>query len=195
MVPPEHYPALPWGPRARVLEALLLGELVAIWIVGLWGYARLPERVPLHFGMDGSPTSYGSKLVLLGVPLAFSIAPVVLFLVARLRFVLLARFPYLVNLPAFFLHAESLPPERRSQWVNRYFEWVLALGVVLTAYLLALEIVMGMSMVSGRLDGWSVVLIIAVPLVIVGGFVYRLKALAAELTRQAKAATASQQPS
>lgn len=195
MVPPEHYPAQPWGPRARVLEALLFGELVAIWIVGLWGYARLPERVPLHFGIDGSPTSYGSKSVLLGVPLAFSIAPVVVFLVARFRFVLLSRFPYLVNLPAFFLHAESLPPVRRSQWVNRYFELMLAMGVVLTAYLLALEIVMGMSMISGRLGDWSVVLITAVPLVIVGGFVYRLKALAAELTRQARAETTIEQPS
>jgi uncharacterized membrane protein len=41
---------------------------VASLLVTAFGWARLPERVPVHFGLDGQPNRYGSRyeLLLLG---------------------------------------------------------------------------------------------------------------------------------
>ncbi|MCX8052080.1 MAG: DUF1648 domain-containing protein [Chlorobi bacterium] len=177
----ETFPPLPWGPRGKVLRAILVAELCALVAVGVYSYVQLPAVVPLHFDARGLPTSWGSKDAMLAVPVALSIAPLVLLAVAELRFVLLRRAAYLVNLPAAFLHLGTLPPQRRSWWINRYFELVLGMGVVLTAYLVVLEVVMYRSMTSGSLGGWMVASIVAVPLGIAVAFLWQLRWLSAEL--------------
>ncbi|MCX7929472.1 MAG: DUF1648 domain-containing protein [Chlorobi bacterium] len=171
------FPRHPWGRAGRVLRTILLGEIVVLWIVGAWCYVDLPPIVPLHFNARGEPTDWGDKVFLLVIPAAMSIGPAIIFLVAQCRFWLLKHVPYLVNLPAVFLHTSELPPERRSEWVNRYFELLLGMGVALGAYLLVLELVMCQSMSSGTLTPWSITLIVAMPLVIVGVFLMQLRTL------------------
>jgi uncharacterized membrane protein len=43
----------------RWLPALIIA---GVWIFSLAVYSRLPERVPLHWGISGEPNRYGSRL-------------------------------------------------------------------------------------------------------------------------------------
>jgi uncharacterized membrane protein len=178
------FPPLGWGTTAKVLRGIIVAEIVLLWAVGILSYRLLPETVPLHFDETGSPTSYGSKATLLVIPFAFMIAPLLVLIVAEFRFVLLQRVPYLVNLPAVFTRIGELAPHQRSQWINRYFERMLEMGVALGAYLLILELVAVHSMATRMLSGWTIVCIVGFPLLIVAAFFYRLKQLSAALARE-----------
>jgi hypothetical protein len=89
-----------------------------------------------------------------------------------------------VNLPAVFTRIGELAPHQRSQWINRYFERMLEMGVALGAYLLILELVAVHSMATRMLSGWTIVCIVGFPLLIVAAFFYRLKQLSAALARE-----------
>ncbi len=119
--------------------------LAFIWATGLYAYMSIKGVIPTHFGPSGQPDAYGSSEVFLIVTPLISIAPVAIILVARYRFTLVNKYPYLVNLPAFYAYITRVPFERRGYWINRYFEAMLAIGAFLTLYfnLLLLEIYLG----------------------------------------------------
>lgn len=43
----------------KILTALNVLAVGALWGVALWAWPRLPERIPLHFGVDGTPDRWG----------------------------------------------------------------------------------------------------------------------------------------
>jgi hypothetical protein len=54
----------------RVVEVLALLALLACGVLVLLHWFTLPDSIPMHFGLDGSPDRYGSKYeqwILLGV--------------------------------------------------------------------------------------------------------------------------------
>ena len=57
----------------------------------IYYYGILPDKVPQHFGFDGEPTSYGSKSMIWGLPMAG------LFTYGLLA--LLNRYPHSFNYP------------------------------------------------------------------------------------------------
>ncbi len=148
-------PASPLTPRGRLYAWLTILGLAAMWVLALAYILALPDVTPLHFGLSGQPTRYGSKLVLGLLPPAFSIAPVVILLITRYRFRLINKHPYLVNLPAFFItYLAQLPRPRQSWWVNRYFEANLALGAAITWILALMEWGILAGAASGALSTW-----------------------------------------
>jgi len=54
--------ALSWPDR--LVELAALGVLVACFALVMGNIGGLPDQVPMHFGLDGSPDRYGSKLEL-----------------------------------------------------------------------------------------------------------------------------------
>jgi len=132
LVPPS-----PFNRTGRVLFSLNLVALVLIWGLGIYMYMSVEGIIPTHFNFAGEPDAYGSGDMFLIMPPLLSISSIIIILISMYRFTLVNKHPYLINLPAFYAYLPKIPLEKRSYWLNKYFEAVLALGAFL-----ALEMVL-----------------------------------------------------
>lgn len=130
---------LPLSKKGRLMIGLLILGLIAIWVLSFYANLTMPENAPRHFDLSGEPTSYGNNGDSFILPISFSLAPLIFLIIVKYRFLLINKYPYLINLPACFMNINKLQPERRSFWINRYFEAILILGVFITYYELLLE--------------------------------------------------------
>ncbi len=181
----EIYPE-PMSKRARTLVILIIFGLATMWLLATYAYFTLPERIPVHFEFSGKPTSYGNKSTFLILPAAFSISQVIILLMTKYRFTLINKYPYLINLPAFFTYLPKIPAERRAIWINRYFEATLALGVFLNLFFLLLEYGIFVGEVSGRLPAWFMPLSISMPILLMLSFLIYMRKINRELQMEAK---------
>jgi len=55
-----------------LLAALNLLLLIGLWSYGLLAYGQLPDRIPVHFDLQGNALAWGPKSSLLQVLLIFS---------------------------------------------------------------------------------------------------------------------------
>jgi|Deesub1362A_J573_1020465.scaffolds.fasta_scaffold00076_127 uncharacterized membrane protein len=176
----------PISTKGRMMIGLLFLGFIALWILGVYAYFTLPERIPTHFGFSGEPTSYGRREVFLLLPAAFSPAPIIFLIIIRYRFTLLNKYPYLINLPAFFTHITKIPSERRSLWVNRYFKALIVLGVFITYYLLLLEWGIYVGNLTGRLPYWFTPATLLMPLPLILSFLFYLRRLSEKMMAEAE---------
>lgn len=174
---------MPLSAGGRVLMLIMLLLMVLIWGVSLYGYFTLPRKVPTHFGFSGKPDSFGTKNTFLFLPIAFSIAPLLFLLVIRYRFTLINKYPYLINLPAFFSIFE-LPAEKRAYWLNRYFELVLMLGVALVVFLLVLLLGIYKGTLDGAMPSWFSTLTLVLPFALIVPFVFALRSLSIKMAEE-----------
>lgn len=178
-------PSSPLTPRGRRYAWLTILGIAALWLLALACLFNLPETVPVHFGLSGQPTRYGSRLELLILPAAFSLAPVIILLITRYRFRLINDYPYLVNMPAFFItHLTQLPQSRQSWWVNRYFEANLALGAAITWILALLEWGILAGTASGKLSAWFTWVSLAAMVIPIVWFAFYLRRLGREMAEE-----------
>lgn len=174
----------PLSGRGRILCLLNILMIILMFAAGLYFYWILPQEVPTHFDISGNPDAYGNKLELLLLPFAFSLVPLVVLLFVRFRFTLINRFPYLINLPAFMMRVNQLPPEEQPLWINRFFEYLLGFDLFIGIYLLILEIVILYSIRSGSIPPWFMAFVIVFPLIGLGLFFYSLHRLNMALDRR-----------
>ncbi len=158
--------------------------LLTMWILAIYAYSTLPQEVPVHFGFGGKPTRYGGKTTFFILSALFSIAPVIFLLITKYRFTLINRHPYLVNLPAFFTNLTKIPEKRRSFWINRYFEGVLVLGLVLTLTLFIMEVGIYLGELSGKLPLWFLPFSLLLPLGLILPFLFYLAKLSKEMEKE-----------
>jgi len=171
------FPPEPMDRVGKVLYALNLALLAAILCLGAYAYVALPEVVPTHFGPSGEPTAYGPKYMVLVLAGCLAIAPAVIVAFTGLRFTLLNKYPYLINMPAFYAKIPRLPRERRGVWVNRYFKGLLGMGAALSAVMLAVMASVYVGMAVGKLTGWLVLLILSSLAAIIAPFYLYLRRL------------------
>lgn len=177
----------PLSLRGRGLMIAVVLEIAALWIVSLYAYFTLPEEIATHFGLSGKPTSYGDKTGFLILPIAFSITPAIFLIVTGFRFRLINKYPYLINLPAFYTHLHRLPEERRGIWINKYFELVLALGVSISLFLLFLLLGISRGTFEGRMPPWFLIVTIVLSTVLIVPFVYGLSILSKQMKSEVNA--------
>ncbi len=173
MIPPK-----PFGRVAKLAALLTLIAMAAMVAAAVHFYFILPEKIPTHFNWKGEPDAYGSKVLVLFLPLAFLPAPIVFLLIARFRFKLINDYPYLINLPAFLL--KDLPPERAACLINRYFSALLTLGCAISYYLLLIEVGIFIGCYTGELPAWFNALVVATPLPLILAFLLYLRRLSRE---------------
>ncbi len=119
---------LEFGNKGKALETFLLTEILIILIVGIIGYFRFPVYIPVHY-FNGIPNAYGQSIFFPLTAVILSIAPIIVLLISRFRYKLLNKYPYFINMPAFYYSEISrFKREKRSYWVNKYFELVLGIG-------------------------------------------------------------------
>ena len=54
--------------KRKILDLINIIVLLYIWAVSAIQYPSLSESIPTHFGFDGNPDSYSSKLTLFTIP-------------------------------------------------------------------------------------------------------------------------------
>ncbi len=166
-VPPRPLPR-----RVRFWIALVLGGIVLLWVMALQTYGNLPESVPVHFGIHGKADHYGPRGLLLFLAGMFSLIPALLLFMVRIRFVLVNRWPTLLNLPGFFQYAVYLPSERRAEWYNRYFEALVYLDVALVVLFLVTEWGILEGIRTGQLPTWFTPVVLGSPLLLLIPLLY-----------------------
>lgn len=171
----------PLGSLGRLFVSLIIVLLGLTWLTGLYAFTTLPDRIPTHFGLSGEPDAFGNRLTFLFLPVAFSLAPVIILLIVRFRFTLINRFPYLVNLPAFFSQLGQLPEMRQTYWLNKYFEFIAAVGVAVSVFLLALFLGIYAGTLGGEMPWWFTAMTIAIPLILITSFIIALRAMSIQL--------------
>jgi uncharacterized membrane protein len=171
----------PLDSLGRACVVIVAVFLLLIWVIGIFAYKTMPDRIPTHFDFSGNPDAFGNRLTFLLLPVAFSLAPVIILLIVRFRFTLVNRFPYLVSLPAFFSQIGQLPEERRSYWLNKYFGFVAAVGVAVSAFLLALFLGIYAGTLEGSMPWWFTVITVAIPIILIVSFIIALRAMSLRL--------------
>ena len=93
--------------NAKILVTLAALVTLAVWLMVGYYYQQLPNTIPTHYGLNGQPDAYGSRLVVLIEPLILTALVAGSMLVLRFRYTLLFRYPYMIRLPAFVYQLES----------------------------------------------------------------------------------------
>ena len=172
---------VPFDTLGRKLVGLLIIFLALIWFMGIYAYTTLPDTIPTHFGVSGKPDAFGTRITFLLLPIAFSLAPAIILLIVKFRFTLINKYPYLINLPAFYTSLSGLREERKSFWINKYFELVAAIGVFVSIFLLALFLGIYAGTIEGRMPMWFTIVILVVPLVLIVSIVLALRSMSVQL--------------
>ncbi|MCL4436218.1 MAG: DUF1648 domain-containing protein [Thaumarchaeota archaeon] len=177
-------PSMPLSGKGKALLILNLVGLAFIWATGLYAYMSLKGVIPTHFGLSGRPDGYGSSDVFLIVMPLISIAPLIIMLTARYRFTLINKYPYLINLPAFYAYIMGVPFERRAYWVNRYFEVLLAIGTFLTFYLNLLLLGIYLGTIQEALPRWFMLITLLMTPTLVVVMVYYFYRLSNQMKKE-----------
>ncbi len=159
----------PFGPTGKMLFSLMVAEVIAIWIITLFAVYSLPSVVPTHFSLNGTPDAYGASSMYLLVGTLMSIAPLILLIVCYFRYTLINEYPYLVNMPIFFAKINRIKENRRSYWINKYFEIYLAVGAYISVILLLMVVILFLGASSDFLTGMSVMIVLILSIIIVIG--------------------------
>lgn len=116
--------------RTRLYGNLNLLLLMALFAGSAWAYPRLPERIPIHFGVSGEPDRWATRSALSWFFLPIIAAAVALFL--HLASTYSARHPELWNLPGKrrFL---ALDEVRQAPIIAAMQEFMALIGVMVTA--------------------------------------------------------------
>jgi len=133
---------------------LLIFILLALpWIY----YYTLPEIVPTHWGLQGEVTSTGSKYdAVLILSVTMPIANIIILIIWTFRWVLVRKYPYLINLPAItmVLGSEKFPQEKKDEIIEKIFDISLLIGIIVGVYMLILEWGILESMRTGTNPVW-----------------------------------------
>lgn len=80
---------LPFTLFDKSIEVIGLLVLIGFWVFTLYYYPTLPDTIPTHFGGDGEPDGFGSKEMILGLPIVSTIL--------YLALTIFSHFPHKMN--------------------------------------------------------------------------------------------------
>jgi len=82
---------IPRSQLENTIEIVAIAALLSTIIYAVAYWSELPDRIPVHFGMDGTPDGWGTKLLML-LPLGVSV-------VIYIGLTTLSRYPHIYNYP------------------------------------------------------------------------------------------------
>jgi len=82
---------IPRSQLEQTIEIVTIAALLSGIIYAAAYWSDLPDRIPVHFGIDGTPDGWGSKLLML-LPLGVSV-------VIYVGLTILSRYPHIYNYP------------------------------------------------------------------------------------------------
>ncbi len=110
---------IPLDTADRLMELFGWGLLVTSWVLVIWHYPSLPEKIPIHYNAAGEVDRLGSRAMIVTLPLVATI----LFLALTL----LNRYPYVFNYPVAITPANAERQYKNSTRLVRYLKTVIPL--------------------------------------------------------------------
>ena len=165
-------PITPFSRIGRVLFALNIIGLIALVAIGFYGYFVFEGSIPTHFDFAGNPDAYGSSTIFLIMMPTLAIAPILIILVTQYRYTFINKYPYLINLPAFYTYIPKIPFEKRGYWINKYFEAVLAIGVFTTVEMILIMWVVYIGAIEEVLPNWFIPVILIMSFIMIPPLIY-----------------------
>ncbi|MCX8056726.1 MAG: DUF1648 domain-containing protein [Ignavibacteria bacterium] len=141
--------------------------ILVIWFMGIFAYFNLPDLIPTHFDLKGNPDAFGKKTIFLILPIILSFAQIIILILVKYRFTLINKYPYLINLPGFFIYINKISNERKSYWLNRYFDLLLKVNFILSLYLLTVFIIIIYSTDQNYLNSTALIFILLFPFIMI----------------------------
>lgn len=134
----------------RLLEITAWLCMVALWMMVIWFYDRLPEVIPTHFNAAGEVDDTGDKIVLFLLPG-----------IGTLLFIgltILSRYPRIFNYPV-EIHTENA----FRQYTNavRMLRFLKGIVAVIFLWITAAVILKAGGQTSGSIGTWALPLMLA----------------------------------
>lgn len=130
----------------RLLDALVLGINVGLWVFTLKAYPRLPVEIVIHFDAYGNPDGYGGKWNLFILPALANLLSIGIFV--------LNLYPYIFNFPVKITPENAIYQYRLTTRLMRWTNLLISL-------LFAIIIWMMIKSYSGSFNkAWMVVILI-----------------------------------
>ena len=171
--------------RRRFLAGLTLVFLALMVISLVQAWPRLPERIPVHFAMDGTPNRDGSPMELVVIVLVAILSTLPL-TAAGFWMKWMRRYPRWINIPR-KKEILTLPPEQQSPYWEWTAEFMTAMGAAM-ALLFFLLIRATLAMVTeemNTLPWWAFWPGLGALLLVMLVYLPRLIALPGKLIREA----------
>ena len=173
----------PLSRRGKNLVLILILGVVGIWLLWIHFFQTFPDLASADFKWESPPNSFGTKFSFALLPLVSSIGPVFILLITKYRFTLINKNPRIINLSTFRTLLNKLPHERRSDWVNRYFEGIVGLVAFLTLYILVIEYGIYEIVRLGRIPSWFIPVVIVSPIPLIVPWLFYLAKFSRDLKK------------
>jgi uncharacterized membrane protein len=148
-----------------IMEIAGVVALIALWIIIIVPYSKLPDTIPTHFNSAGEANDFGSKNFIFILP--------VIATVTYIGFTILNRFPWLFNLPVEVTEHNAFMQYRNATRMVRSLKLILVLVFGFTAF----HMIQSASGNAVSFGGFTVIILAAViiPVIyyIVKSFIYK----------------------
>ena len=130
--------------------------LIILMIIIPWlYYPKLPLSVPSHWNLKGEIDRYSTKLsYIIIISLFTPMTNIILLIIYAVRWPLIQKYPYAISLPAMvmILGSERIPEHVKRKLIEKMFDIVLLIGLLVGVYMFGLEILMLESALSGKIN-------------------------------------------
>ncbi|MBD3299464.1 MAG: DUF1648 domain-containing protein [candidate division Zixibacteria bacterium] len=77
----------PRDPKSRILAIIHIALIIALWLIPTFAYNSLPDRIPVHFNLDGQPDRWEDKSgwTLYMLPAVWTVIGGLIFVLLRYR--------------------------------------------------------------------------------------------------------------
>lgn len=133
---PSAVPAHPFGPPDSLAHGFNLALLATLVLASLATFGDLPARIPVHFGLDGTPDRWADRSLgrWMVLPLVAAGSGALVYACVWL----VGRFPNTMNVPDAARY-RALTPAARGEVVSSVQRFLLGLTAVLQGLFLALQ--------------------------------------------------------
>lgn len=149
----------------KVFATLAVVVLLVTWVMLMWAWPILPDRIPTHFGAGGMPDAWGQKsfwnvFILASLPTLIGIL-----------FGWLYRHPMYSNIPSSVLLSVMPEPERTTiiRLIRHLLVMIYMIMTLLFAYV-SLAVVSGGLAGTARLNPWLIFGLVGFLLLVAGTY-------------------------
>ena len=141
----------------KILEGAGWAALLALWVMTVGAYPKLPETIPIHYNSSGAVNGFGPKATFLFLP--------------GIATVLFVGMTALNRVPHIFNYASSITPQNAfAQYTGatRLFRYLKLVIVVVFGHL-AMETIGSAAGKTGGLGRWFLpveIALVAIPLIV-----------------------------
>lgn len=153
---------IPLSQLEKVLETVSLFTVIAMQVVQFLLWKDIPDRIPTHFGISGTPDAWGGKGSLILLP----VVEIALYILLTI----VSKFPHTFN---YLVEITEQNARYQYQNVRTMMSWLKADLVIVFAYIQYRTILVALGHASGLGAGFILVFLLVL-FVTIGYYIVRI---------------------